>query len=195
MERGPKAGVAAGFWLLAPASKPLSGRFGGCGSFVARLSTLDSRQGPAPGIVWRDMLKHLMVVAIVATGCSSKSKPTQPSDLQWQLPKNQSLVYRVTAESRAVSHDDGQAKEEGGEKVTDYIFVDVDGDGNASIVLEEGKPIFGVTSAELRSTASNFFFPLPSRRSVTARLSSRSPSRVGARRPIESTRTSWCPRP
>lgn len=103
------------------------------------------------------MLKHLMLSALILTGCGSKTTSGKHSTVQWQLPKNQSLAYRVTAEGSAVIDGMKQAAQ----NVTGYVFVDVGGDGDANIRLETGQPIFGMTSMALEPGASNFFFPLP----------------------------------
>jgi hypothetical protein len=101
------------------------------------------------------MLKHLLLSAFVLAGCASKSG--QPTTILWQLPKSESLAYKVTAEGGAVV--DGEDK--GKQDFSGYLYVDVDGEGSANIRLETGQPIFGMTSMALKADASNFFFPLP----------------------------------
>ncbi|MCP4449459.1 MAG: HEAT repeat domain-containing protein [Myxococcales bacterium] len=101
------------------------------------------------------MLKHLVLSVLVLAGCTSKSG--QPTTIRWQLPKGESLAYKVTAEGGAVV--DGEDK--GKQDFSGYIYVDVDGEGSANIRLETGQPIFGMTSMALKADASNFFFPLP----------------------------------
>ena len=101
------------------------------------------------------MPKYLILASLVLTACGSK--PGEQSALRWQLASNESLVYRVTGQGSAVV--DGDAR--GAQEVSGYLFVDVDGDGDASIRLDASSRFFGVPSMELNPGGSNFFFPLP----------------------------------
>ncbi len=103
------------------------------------------------------LARVVMVFCAVWVACSARTEALPPQAIAWNLANNASLAYRFTADATAIV--DGIP--EAARHLSGFIFVDVDGRGDATIRVEAGQGILGNRVFELQKSSSNFFFPLP----------------------------------